>query len=68
MGQPTLSEVLKSYERMLVAKAQINEFASWGGIMVTACHAQVEAHQRLEQSYISLVIEHRRQHGSGSLP
>lgn len=64
----TLSELLRAYERSLVAKAQLVEFAAWGGGMTAAFKAQVAEHASMEQEYLQRLIEHRRREGSGALP
>ena len=62
---PTLDDLLRSYERTLVAKAQLVEFASWGDSTIGAFRVQISRHGELEAAYLESLLERRRLHGSG---
>lgn len=65
MTEPTLEQVLKSYERSLVAKVQLNEFLSWGDSITASFKRTIAEHHETEQSYVQATVERRRQAGSG---
>jgi hypothetical protein len=60
MTKPTLDQVLKSYERTLVAKVQLNEYGGWGGSFMSTFRARIAKHEELERCYIEALQEERR--------
>ncbi len=58
--QPTLEAVLKSYERTLVAKVQLNEFQGWGGSFSGFFRQTIAEHEALERQYIDELQRRRR--------
>lgn len=60
LDPPTLEAVLKSYERTLVAKVQLNEYGGWGGSMIGFFRTTIAEHEALERSYIDELQRRRR--------
>lgn len=58
--QPTLDQVLKSYERTLVAKVQLNEYQGWGGSFSGVFRSTIAEHEELERRYIDELQRSRR--------
>ncbi len=56
---PTLHQVLVAYQRSLIAKIQLNEFAGWGPGTTEFFRANIVEHLELEARYIAAVIEAR---------
>ena len=61
----TLAELLRAYERSLIARVQLTEFANWGPATTDSFRLTVEQHATMERAYLARVLEHRRREGSG---
>lgn len=58
---PISSEDMQlSYRRMLMARIQEREFASWGGEIIANCRRVIAEHERTEAAYIDEQIIERR--------
>lgn len=64
----TFEQLLRAYERAIVARVQLSEFTSWGGAITDGFHRTIEEHRKLEAAYVEAVLLHRRARGSGPLP
>lgn len=56
---PTLHQVLVAYQRALIAKIQLNEFAGWGPGTTEFFRHNIVEHLELEARYVAAVIEAR---------
>lgn len=57
---PTLAELLRAYERALIARVQLTEFMSWGTSITASFKANVAEHAELEKAYLADLTERRR--------
>jgi hypothetical protein len=60
MEKPTLDELLRAYERSLVAKVQLGEFTSWGEGITGAFKQTIANHAQLEKTYLDALREARQ--------
>ena len=60
MAEPTLADLLRAYERTLVAKVQIEEFTSWGGTTLNLLRQNIDEHALMERAYVEAMVRRRR--------
>ena len=60
MAEPTLEDVLRAYERTLVSKVQIEEYAGWGSTTLSLLRQSIDEHARIERAYLEAVVKRRR--------
>jgi hypothetical protein len=58
---PSLDDLLRSYQRSLVARVQLTEFAGWGPATTDSMRRHIADHVALEGEYIAEVLARRRQ-------
>lgn len=56
----SLEALLRSYERSLVVRVQLLEFAQWGASMTDSFNRMLQQHRDLERLYIEQLRERRR--------
>lgn len=57
---PSLDELLRAYQRSLIAKVQLQEFAGWGDATNGSFRQTIAEHVAIEQRYLAEVVERRR--------
>lgn len=57
---PSLADLLRAYERSLIAKVQLSEFLSWGTGITASFKANVAEHEAMERAYLADLVERRR--------
>lgn len=57
---PTLRDLLRAYERSLIAKVQLSEYLSWGTGIIASFKANVAEHEAMEKAYLADLVERRR--------
>lgn len=62
---PSLDELLRAYQRSLIAKVQLQEFAGWGDATSGSFRQAIAEHVAIEQKYLAEVVERRRTRPEG---